>query len=132
MTTILSHVLFLLATLSAAFAHLRIPEGYNCVWEDNTCTQGRIFLALCYCSCPETFLCCDLSILNDYEKPIWRGTAPFCNARCSSCGSDDLCWWQSKCGNGSTCWTGNKVLCGVPKRKIRWPLLDKAVSLYIL
>ena len=131
---ILCHALILLATVSAVFSHLRIPAEYNCAWQRNSCTEDRIFLAQCKCDCGiGNILCCDRSILNEYEYPIWRGTAPICNAACPrSCDNDvSLCWWQSRCGNGRRCVTGNKVLCGVRRRKSWWPFLDKAVSPFL-
>ena len=110
----------------------RIPTEYNCAWEDNSCTQGRIYMRTdCNCNCPGNILCCDPSILEEYFYPLWHGSAPFCTASCDSCGSDpSLCWWQSRCGNSARCWTGNKYLCGVRlrTRKKLWPFLDKTVS----
>ena len=108
----------------------RIPTEYNCAWEDSTCTDGRIYMrAQCNCNCPGSMLCCDPSILEEYDYPVWHGTAPFCGASCGSCGGDEsLCWWQSRCGNGAQCWTGNKHLCGVRRRINFWPFQDKTVS----
>lgn len=103
---------------------------YNCAWEEDTCTDGRIFMrAVCNCNCPGYMLCCDPSILEVYDYPTWRGIAPICTASCDSCGPvQSLCWWQSRCGDGDWCLTGNKYLCGRYKRKNSWPFLDKIVS----
>ena len=143
-------VLILLATISVVFSrhyppifecarqykecisgggqfNLRIPDG--CIWE-NACSEGRVYMQTqCNCNCPGMMLCCDPSVLEEWDYPIWHGTAPFCTASCNSCGSDpSLCWWQSRCGNGARCWTGNKYLCGRRKSQIFWPFLDKTVS----
>lgn len=132
---ILCPAFILLAIVSTAFSRCsRIPQEYNCAWERNSCSQGRIYLAQCNCGCGlGNILCCDPSILEEYHYPIWRGTAPFCNAECPrSCEYDEsLCWWQSKCGNGSRCLTGNKVLCGERRRKSWWPFLNKVVSPFL-
>ena len=129
MTTI-GHALLLLATISVVFS---IPDGYNCAWQRDQCTRGRIMLAQCNCDCGllNNMLCCDRSILDDYYFPVWHGTAPLCGASCiGDCKSTDpaYCWWQSKCGNGSRCMTGSKYLCGTRRRRWWWPFLDKAVS----
>ena len=140
---IICHALILLATTSVAFSYYphifecyteykkcvsgnsdqgfsRIPKEYNCAWEDNTCTDGRIYMRTqCNCNCPGYMLCCDPSILEEYDYPIWIGTAPTCRAGCGDCGiHSSLCWWQSRCGNGAQCWTGNKYLCGVRRHRI--------------
>ena len=148
--------LILLATISAVFSSLpqlydlkgcarefyecisggfsRIPAEHNCAWEKNRCTRDRIFLTQCNCQCGGlgvSLLCCDESVLDEYDYPVWHGTAPFCGASCAAdCGSNnpDVCWWQSSCGNGRKCMTGSKVLCGIPKNRNRYPFLDKTVS----
>ena len=139
----------LLATVSVVFSHyspifecarqykkcisgeiLPILTEFNCAWEHNICTEGRIYMRTqCNCDCPGSMLCCDPSILEEWDYPIWRGSAPICTASCRGCGNEPLsCWWQSSCGNGAPCWTGNKYLCGIRRRNNFWPFLDKTVS----
>lgn len=136
MAMIICIALIQLAAVSVAFSrHVPhvfslIPMEYNCAWEEDTCTDGRIFMrAVCNCNCPGYMLCCDPSILEVYDYPTWRGMAPFCTASCDSCGPvQSLCWWQSRCGDGDRCLTGNKYLCGRYKCRNSWPFLDEIVS----
>ena len=125
---IICQALLLLATTSVAFSEL--PSEYNCAWEVGDCTDGRIYMWIqCACDCPGWILCCDPSILEEYDYPTWQGTAPICAASCRICGRDSsLCWWKSRCGIGRRCWAGHKYLCTVRKRRNFFPFLDKAVS----
>ena len=110
-------VLIVLATTSTAFSQ-QLPPGYGCGWERLQCRGDKVNIAQCNCGCPGNLVCCDADILEDYNYPIWHGTAPFCNGQCvPSCGSIPDCWAQSACGNGKRCWTGNKVLCAQHKNQ---------------
>ena len=141
--------LILLATVSVVFSHFPpvfecarqykecisgeispILTNFNCAWEHNTCTEGRIYMRTqCNCDCPGSMLCCDPSILEEWDYPIWRGTAPICTANCGNCGNEPYtCWYMSSCGSGAQCWVGYKFLCGIRRSKNFWPFLDKTVS----
>ena len=95
------------------FARLSAPIRIQLWLGEKECKGVQVNVATCNCNCPGHLLCCDLSILNDYNYPIWQGKAPFCEGQCSGkCGSDIAnCWWKSACGNGKRCWTGNEVMC---------------------
>ena len=145
------HALILLATISVVFSR-HYPPVYECAkqykecisgggefpqiptvpccWEDNTCTEGRIYMhAQCNRDCPGNILCCDPSVLEEYDYPVWRATVPFCGTSCGICGSDPyLCWWRSRCGDGPPCWSGYKYLCGIRRSNNFWLFQDKTVS----
>ena len=102
--TVITIALLMLAATSIASSQV-LPSGYSCGWEKNECKGGQVNVATCNCQCPGHLLCCDPSILNDYNYPVWPGKAPFCEGQCSSkCGSDIAnCWWKSAHGNGKRC-----------------------------
>ena len=96
MAMIIRIALIQLVAVSVAFSR-HVPHVFHKFqWsiivpgrKTHVATDGRIFMrAVCNCNCPGYMLCCDPSILEVYDYPIWRGMAPICTASCGNCGPD--------------------------------------------